>query len=184
MSILPTGNRGSSLAGGLYQRSVSNTRDDRSVSDTNVGLGGETLRIQEWLSPLEPHARHQDVRSRRLDGVGNWVLRRNDFESWRMGQDGSGSPTLLCYGDQGVGKTYIRYMDIFKRPGNANKKLNQFISNRQLIGASLWAEYGGFVPLLRLPGTGGPIGGEYGRESTQAGFPRSGGDCRRNSECL
>jgi len=115
MSILPTGNRGSSTAGGLYQRSMSNTRDDRSVSNTNVGLVGETMRIQEWLSPLEPHARHQDVRNRRLHGVGNWVLRSNEFESWHESRDGSGSPTLLCYGDQGVGKTYIRYKDIFQR---------------------------------------------------------------------
>jgi len=115
ISILPTENRGSSLTGTPYQRSMSNTRADRSMSGANVGLGGEALRIQEWLSPLEPHARHQDVRNRRLDGIGNWVLQKNEFESWSKGKDGSGGPTLLCYGDQGVGKTYIRYKDIFHR---------------------------------------------------------------------
>jgi len=92
---------------------MSNTRDDRSVSDINVGLGREALKVQEWLSPLEPHARHQYVRNRRLDSVGEWVLQKKEFESWRTNKDGSGSPTLLCYGDQGVGKTYIRYKDIF-----------------------------------------------------------------------
>ena len=79
----------------------------------NVGIEEESLRIQAWLSPLEPYKRHQDVRKRRLDGVGEWVLRRSEFESWRKSQDGSVNPALLCYGDQGVGKTYIRYKDIF-----------------------------------------------------------------------
>ena len=74
----------------------------------NVGVSEESLRIQVWLSPLEPHRRHQDVRNRRLDDVGEWVLRRTEFESWCESQEGSVNPTLLCYGGQGVGKTYIR----------------------------------------------------------------------------
>jgi len=75
----------------------------------NVGVNEELSRIAAWLSPLEPGRRHQDVSNRRLDGVGDWVLQRNEFESWRNSQDGSPNPTLRCYGDQGVGKTYIRY---------------------------------------------------------------------------
>jgi len=42
----------------------------------NVGMDKESLLIHEWLSPLEPHKRHQDVRNHRVDGVGEWVLRR------------------------------------------------------------------------------------------------------------
>ncbi|CUS14176.1 unnamed protein product, partial [Tuber aestivum] len=72
-----------------------------------VGVNEESLRIQSWLSPLEPYRRHQDVRNRRLDGVGDWVLQRNEFESWCESQDSPVNPTLLCYGGQGVGKTYI-----------------------------------------------------------------------------
>ena len=74
----------------------------------NVGIEEESLRIQEWLSPLEPHKRHRDVRNGRLKGVGEWVLRRSEFESWCKRQDESVNRTLLCYGGQGVGKTYIR----------------------------------------------------------------------------
>ena len=73
----------------------------------NVGMDEESLRVQAWLSPLEPYKRHQDVRNRRLDGIGEWVLWRSEFESWRKGQGGSMNRTLLCYGGQGVGKTYI-----------------------------------------------------------------------------
>ena len=74
-----------------------------------MGADDESLRIQAWLSPLKPDIRHQYVREGRLAGVGDWVLRRDEFESWCRGQDGSGDPTLLCYGGQGVGKTFIRY---------------------------------------------------------------------------
>jgi len=49
------------------------------------------------------------VRNRRLAGVGDWILQRNEFESWHNSPDSPVNPTLRCYGDQGVGKTYIRY---------------------------------------------------------------------------
>ena len=129
MDTLPTGGRGSSPSSHPHQPGISHTRTDHNVTNCirgdsnthvgnvsnsynnttiNVGAETESLRIQAWLSPLEPHRRHQDVRNRRLDGVGDWVLRRNEFASWS--RDSSVGSTLLCYGGQGVGKTYIRYM--------------------------------------------------------------------------
>jgi len=128
MNTSPTGNESSRLHGS-WQDGVSNTRTNHRMTNNihgdsnsnvgnvsnsynntiNVGIDEESLRIQAWLSPLEPHKRHEDVRNRRLDGVGEWVLQRSEFESWRKGQEGSGNNTLLCYGAQGVGKTYIRY---------------------------------------------------------------------------
>ena len=63
--------------------------------------------IQSWLSPLEPHKTHEDVRKGRLDGVGEWVLQRDEFKSW-SDQGSTVNSILLCYGDPGVGKTYIR----------------------------------------------------------------------------
>ena len=134
MGAAPSRNGGPSQSSDPDQIGISHTRTDNNTTNNvhgssntnfanvsnsynntiNVGLNEESLRIQAWLSPLEPHARHQDVRSRRLDGVGEWVLQRNDFESWRKSEDGTGNPTLLCYGDQGVGKTYIRYGRIFR----------------------------------------------------------------------
>ena len=136
MTTLPSDNGRSSLNRDPYHYGISNTRTDHNMSNTihghsnqnvgnisnfykntiNVGVSEEALRIQAWLSPLEPHARHQDVRNRRLDSVGDWVLQRNEFESWSKSQDSAANPTLLCYGDQGAGKTYIRYKIIFQRP--------------------------------------------------------------------
>ena len=128
MNILPSGSGGPRFKRDPCQYGISNTRTDNNTSNSiqghsnqnignvlnsynhtfNVGVSEEPLRIQAWLSPLEPHAKHQDVRSRRQDGVGDWVLRRNEFESWSKSQDSPVNPTLLCYGGQGAGKTYIR----------------------------------------------------------------------------
>ena len=134
MNTLLSGNGGPSLPHNPCRYGISNTRTDNNTSNSihgdsnqnignvlnsynhtiNVGISEEAFRIQMWLSPLEPYARHQDVRNRRLDGVGDWVLGKNEFESWRVSQDSSGNRTLLCYGDQGAGKTYIRYRSIFR----------------------------------------------------------------------
>jgi len=135
MNTLPSGNGGPSLTHDPCQYGISNTRTDNNTSNNihgysnqniqnvlnshnitfdNVRISEEASRIQRWLSPLEPHARHQDVRNRRLDGVGDWVLKKNEFKSWRKSQDSAANRTLLCYGDQGTGKTYIRYRGIFR----------------------------------------------------------------------
>ena len=133
MNTLPAKCRRLSLSSDHRRYDVLNTRNDHNLtnsihgdSNTNVGnvshsyntinLGWdeESLRIQAWLSPLEPDLRHRGVSNRRLDGVGDWVLQMNEFESWRGCQNGSGDPTLLCYGGQGVGKTFIRYYGILR----------------------------------------------------------------------
>jgi len=67
----------------------------------------EHAQILEWLSPLEPRLHHQDMRTRRLDGLGDWFLQKDDFLNWRDGKDGSGMPTLFCSGAPGAGKTYL-----------------------------------------------------------------------------
>ena len=103
----PIDNRMTNISYGHSNSNVGNVSN--TINNTiNVGIEEESSRIQEWLSLLEPHKRHQDVRNSRLDGIGEWVLRRSEFESWYKSQDESVNRTLLCYGGQGVGKTYIR----------------------------------------------------------------------------
>ncbi|CUS10047.1 unnamed protein product, partial [Tuber aestivum] len=68
--------------------------------------------IVEWLSSLESYGnqqdkRHQDVRHRRVDGIGEWLLQTDQFLKWRDCEDGSVDATLLCSGGPGVGKTYL-----------------------------------------------------------------------------
>jgi len=66
--------------------------------------------ILAWLSPLDPKLRHQDIRDRRIEGVGEWVLQTEEFRAWSdVSEDGkSDNGVLFCYGNPGVGKTYIR----------------------------------------------------------------------------
>jgi len=68
-------------------------------------------KILAWLSPLEPQVAHRDICEQRVGGVGNWLLGTKEFRSWYDGSenDGSGHASLFCYGDPGVGKSYIWY---------------------------------------------------------------------------
>jgi len=70
----------------------------------------ERSEILEWLSPLEPQIRHQDIRAGRVDEVGDWLFQTEEYRN-RFGRIGGGESdgaALFCYGDPGVGKTYIR----------------------------------------------------------------------------
>ena len=68
----------------------------------------EDNQIKQWLSPLEPQHRHKSVQADRVDGVGGWLLERNEFLEWSGGEGMLEQAVLFCYGDPGVGKTHIR----------------------------------------------------------------------------
>jgi len=74
-------------------------------------------KILAWLSPLEPQVRHQDIRDQRVDGIGDWLLETKEFTNWYNGseKDESNHAVLFCYGDPGVGKSYIRYWRLVVR---------------------------------------------------------------------
>jgi len=72
-----------------------------------ISVSDEKRQILEWLSPMAPRERHQAVREGRVDGVGSWILRTDEFEKWHGDNQGV-SPVLFYYGDPGVGKTYLR----------------------------------------------------------------------------
>ena len=78
-------------------------------TNCDIQVTDERRHILEWLSPLAPRLRHQDVRGSQVEGVGNWLLRKEEFIHWNTGEDGLASPVLFCYGDPGVGKTHLRY---------------------------------------------------------------------------
>ena len=74
-----------------------------------INAGPDTgHQILQWLSPLEPQQRHEGVQTDRLDSVGNWVLETNEFRNWCDAEGGCVEPVLFCYGNPGVGKTYLR----------------------------------------------------------------------------
>ena len=75
----------------------------------DISVTDEKRAVLEWLSPLEPRERHQAIGMDRVVGVGEWLLLADEFTQWNQSGDGSAKPILFCYGDPGVGKTYLRY---------------------------------------------------------------------------
>ena len=73
-------------------------------------VAGDRSPLLAWLSPLEPRLRHRDIQERRVDNVGEWLMQTEEFRNWhRGGRESEGENTVLfCYGDPGVGKTFIR----------------------------------------------------------------------------
>jgi len=90
-----------------HQHVTGNINSFNSIINFITGIDAEGRQIVQWLSPLEPQQRHQGVRTDRLDSVGNWVLETNEFRKWRDMEDGCVEPVLFCYGNPGVGKTYL-----------------------------------------------------------------------------
>jgi len=98
-----------SIADNINSFNVSNVLNVSNISN-HYTLADDRLEILGWLSPLEPRIRHQDVRTRRADNVGEWLLQTGEFRRWCDGDqhDGRGREVLFCCGDPGVGKTYLR----------------------------------------------------------------------------
>ena len=75
---------------------------------TNHYVVDQKSKILDWLSPLEPHIRHQDIRNSRVADVGDWLFETDEFRSWRdCSGEGSNNATLFCHGSPGAGKTHI-----------------------------------------------------------------------------
>ena len=79
-------------------------------TNINFNTTDDQPNILAWLSPLDPKLRHQDIRDRRVEDVGEWILQTEEFRSWYAGDEEgeSDNAVLFCYGNPGVGKTYIR----------------------------------------------------------------------------
>ena len=85
-----------------------NVSTNYNIVNFNSEADPEGRQILQWLSPLEPQQKHQNVRTNRLAGIGNWVLETNEFKKWSGAEDGCVEPVLFCDGNPGVGKTYLR----------------------------------------------------------------------------
>jgi len=97
--------------------SISFTDNINSFNVSNVSnvsnhyaLTEDRSEILTWLSPLEPRIRHQDLRARRADNVGEWLLETDEFKRWCDGaqREEPDHAILFCCGGPGVGKTYLR----------------------------------------------------------------------------
>ena len=87
--------------------SITDNINSFNIINVNTVISDEDNQIREWLSPLKPHQRHQDVRAERLDGVGDWLLETSEFRKWSKGEGKYQERVLFCSGGPGVGKTFL-----------------------------------------------------------------------------
>lgn len=78
------------------------------TNNYNAIIADECPEIMRWLSQLDSRRRHHEVRTDRQDGVGNWLLKTSQLREWRSKEGGADKAVLFCYGNPGVGKTYLR----------------------------------------------------------------------------
>ena len=69
-----------SISVGNNNVNCNNVTNSHNNTANNI-LADENPEIMKWLSPLDPGERHHDVRTDRIDGVGNWPLERREFRS-------------------------------------------------------------------------------------------------------
>jgi len=106
-------------------RNVGNVTDSYNNVWNNCEILDEKRQILEWLSPMASRERHQAVSDGRMDGVGTWLLRTNEFEKWHTSEDQAVNPVLFCHGDPGVGKTYLRCVKVALLEYGRRAKLTQ-----------------------------------------------------------
>jgi len=76
----------------------------------NLGLALIDEQLLQLLSPLEPLKVHVDVKSKRLEDTGTWLLELECFRKWCDIKSTDGSERILCcYGMPGAEKRIIRY---------------------------------------------------------------------------
>ena len=77
---------------------------------SNYTVVDDRSQLLAWLSPLEPSQQHRHIQERRVDDVGEWLIQTKEFRRWcGLGEEDEGDKAVLfCYGNPGVGKTFIR----------------------------------------------------------------------------
>jgi len=75
----------------------------------NCTVADDRSQLLAWLSPLDAGLRHCDIQERRVNDVGEWLMRTEEFRRWcGFGGEGRGNEgVLFCYGNPGVGKTFF-----------------------------------------------------------------------------
>jgi len=108
-------------------QSFSNNINSFNTIVNNVTTYDDRTNLLAWLSPLNPKLRHQDIRNHAVKDVGEWIFQTEEFRSWYAGSGGSepDKAVLFCYGDPGVGKTFIRYQGRTSMNGGGNASANK-----------------------------------------------------------
>ncbi|KAI5786671.1 ankyrin repeat-containing domain protein [Pyronema domesticum] len=66
----------------MHASATSIRSDDVLLANSNRLTEDELEKIIEWISPLDPQKRHDDIKSKRLHGTGAWFLKKPEFIDW------------------------------------------------------------------------------------------------------
>jgi len=95
-----------------YSNNYLNTLNSYKNMWNNYALADDRSQLLSWLSPLEPSRRHRDLQEHRIGNIGEWLMQTEEFKRWcgigGKGLGGWDNAVLFCYGNPGVGKTFIR----------------------------------------------------------------------------
>ena len=72
-------------------------RNDREERERN--------NILAWISSFDYEKKHHSIKTPRVDGTGEWLLQRPEFQKWR--DERNATYTLWCHGLQGSGKSVL-----------------------------------------------------------------------------
>ena len=103
-----SGDSGSSACADSFNNNANSFNNTTNNVLNHFTVHEDRSEVLAWLSPLEPHARHQNIEASRVDKVGDWLLETEQFQRW-WGSSSQCEPenaTMLCYGSPGAGKTY------------------------------------------------------------------------------
>jgi len=89
---------------------LNTTNSYNNTVSNNYTFADDWSQLLSWLSPLDPGLRHSDIQERRVNDVGEWLMKTEEFRRWcGLDEEGEGDMAVLfCYGNPGVGKTFIR----------------------------------------------------------------------------
>lgn len=66
-------------------------------------LEREDEEMLDWLSAPYHSQKHDEIKSKRVAGTGDWLLQTQEFQKWTR----KGQTSLVCLGGPGVGKSVL-----------------------------------------------------------------------------
>ena len=87
-------------------RSIEQSLKEQINLTRNEHADAERQRVLNWISSIDHKQKHQDIRSPRLDGTGEWLLRTKEFQIWLQKRPTCDN-VLWCQGIQGSGKSIL-----------------------------------------------------------------------------
>lgn len=92
-----------SLAGAARSSNISLLGSDLARYHSEE-MHGQAL---EWLSPIDPSTRHDEIKETRTPGTCNWILTQHGFKTWaRLDHPVDATRSTCWVGNPGQGKTY------------------------------------------------------------------------------